>query len=376
MVDVRDTKDFLLPALSPDNNLKIRNQLEIWSPNLVKTIKTINWSVAQILDSELLRDIISTSFDYFIEVSRNYLNDIISQKDSNIWVENFIKYINLFYLLLNVKKIYNTSPRDWFQDFYNSKHNDQLLRIIMPNWKDLPFLDITTWWSCHNFSIIFKDFFDKLWVDSKIIFCNPVSNHSFLIFNIMWEYYSVDPLFRGKEFIKKIKIGDTIRIWFEYLWRIVSIEPNFNVDYSSIKWENNDYKFTDLVTEKSAEDFSKKLDNRIVKYIIFEMYVNSINDTFRLYIWNEYWNKYEITICIWGREIKYLLNKNKLWKVFKNIWNDSSNTEVLSTLIKYVYEKKWNKQNISLNEILEQINIISNMIKRSDIEKLLNLKLD
>ncbi len=372
--NIEDTSDFLLPALTPENIAIIKEELETWSPDLINTIKTVNLSVSNLLDTELLKTIISTSFDFFIKTSKEYLDDIISNKSWNIWIENFIKYINLFYLLLNVKKIYNTSPKEDFYNFYNSEYNDQLLKLIIPKWKELPFLDITTWWSCHNFSILFKDFFDKLWMKSKIIFCNPVSNHSFLVVNIMWEYYSVDPLFRWKEFIKKIKKWDKIRIGFDYIWEIVNIDPIFNVEYFNIKDPNkHNTKFTNLKTEKSAENFSKKLDNRKIKYIIFETYIETLKWTFRIYIWNENWNNIDIDIYLWKKEVHYTIKKNKLSKIFNNINKDISNNDILSLLINYVYKFKWKKQSIKLPEILSEIKLISDMIKRKDLIKLLGL---
>lgn len=371
MWDSKPDEWFLLPALTELRALEIERELvDWWIPKLVWLIKTINSAVKMtvqwLLDFESTQLLISTSFDRFIEICRWYYNDIISWNKWNIWIDNFINYINLLFLILNVKKLYNTSPRDSFHDFYSLKCNTQLLRTVIPRWQDLPFLDITTWWSCHNYSIMFRDFFKKIWINSEIIFCNPVSNHSFLVIEIKGKYYQVDPLFNWKSFIKRINIWDQVQIWFEQYWKIVSFSP-FSVEWF-ISWSQQEVSRSELRTFNDGDSFSTMLDKRNVRYIIVENYLNTIGGTFRIELLRELWEVLEINISIWDIEVSYKLKTGKIRRLFdfSSLWQYSSE-KILSDIICFLYRKNWLHQELELDHILSNIWNIADMIKREDL---------
>ena len=371
MWDSKPDEWFLLPALTELRAWEIKKELiDWWIPSLVWLIKAINDTVKMkvewLLDSESTQLLISTSFDRFIEICKWYYEDIISWNKWNIWIDNFIKYINLLFLILNVKKIYNTSPRDSFHDFYDLECNTQLLRTVIPRWQDLPFLDITTWWSCHNYTIMFRDFFDKIWINSKIIFCNPISNHSFLIIEIKWEYYQVDPLFNWKSFIKRVNIWDQLQVWFEHYWRIVSFSP-FSVEWF-IAWSSQEVSRAELRTFNDWDSFSTMLDKRNVRYIILENYLNTIGSTFRIELLRELWEVLEINISIWDIKVSYKLKTEKIRRLFdfRSIWS-SSNEKILSDTISFIYRKNWLHQQLGLENILSNIWNIAHMINRADL---------
>ncbi len=362
----------LFPALG-EQSWDIEANLENWAQDLAAYIKTVNFSIIWLLESNSYLSIISNSFDQFTQKVKDFYDAIINDKHWNIWKENFIKYLNFLFLLLNVRKIYNTSPRDSFSEFQKSPCNDQLVRMVIPKWQDLPFLDITTWGSCHNYSIIFKDFFSQLWIDSTIIYCNPVSNHSFLLVNIFWEYYMVDPLFNEKWFITKVSVWDQIQIWFDHYWIIKSFNPFF-VDRFKI-WENDIVRSNQLKTFDDSELFANRMDERDIKYIITENYINSIMWTFKLEIWKENGDNFFIRLNYWEDEQSFTLNFRKIANLFKwvNI-RGLSNRAIIMEIIKYTYSKIWKKVGIPLDIVEKCVWEIAYMIKRDDLLSLLNLK--
>lgn len=262
----------LMPAFEPEEAKHIIESLSKERNDIVKLIRSINGAITNILGSEEeLRACIDVSFEQFIKVTSNFYNDIINEKEGNIWKENFVKYVNLFFELLRIKKIYNTCPKDSFRDFYETSQNDQLLKIILPYERNLPTFSFTSWGSCHNFSILFKDYFDKLWIPSNIVFCYPYSNHSFVLCKIFEKYYILDTLLKpGKEPLFEVKEWDEVHagihtnVWISRIGEDLSLK----VKKISTHHYEDDYPTKELYSFKTIEPFVEKLDNRKIKYII------------------------------------------------------------------------------------------------------------
>ena len=375
MSDKRDWKPSLLlfPPLNPTDSSEKLAELESQVPRLTSLVRNIEGRVLSLVEWWDYKGHLSKSFRYFTMYARAYYHDIVNWKEWNIWEENFIKYINWLFQILEVRRVYNTSPRVDFSEFRKYKSWDKFASLIVPKWHDLPFMDYTTWWSCHNYSMMFREFFQTLWVETSIIFCNPVSNHSFLLVKMFWKHYLVDPLFNRRDFMREINIWDKIQIWFSYFWRIKSFSPVFSVDYFHESSED-DISHSTLRTIDSSEAFANELDNRDIKYIIIENYINESKVPFRLEIWKESWNNFFVSIWLWNIELEYNLNFRKVANLYR--WldiNSLTNNEIIKILVESVYKTKWNKQWISLDNILKYILNCSDTIKRRDLLMLLNL---
>jgi len=103
--------------------------------------------------------IIHDLFENFINKSEVFYKDIVEWKDDNIWYEKFVQVVNLFFSALKVKKFYNTVPKESFNEFSETDLNDQIIKITLPLETDDHFYSKVTGWSCHNWSILFHDYF-------------------------------------------------------------------------------------------------------------------------------------------------------------------------------------------------------------------------
>lgn len=366
----------LFPALIQKHAWEIEGALKKEVPEMLSAIKLVNNSINQILNLDNYKEFISDSFNVFILNAKNYYDSIVKWEEWNIWKENFVKYINLLFLFLRVRKLYNTSPRDSFSDFYDMELSERFLKLVIPKWIELPFLNTSTWWSCHNYSMVFKDFFDILWIDSKVIFCNPISNHSFVLANIFWKYYIIDPLFNKKWFIEEVNVWDTIKLWFISEWEIKELSSNLLKIIHHKEFSSED-KIEKLVIFDSIDDFKKILDNRIIKYIIFEYFSEKEQEIFRFELSNEFMDKLNIETFLWNLHFKYQIKIHKIKEFFKdkNI-EELSNYDIILHIIKKVYKCKsiWKKPIISEEKTLEHIKLFADMIKREDLLELLKLK--
>lgn len=299
------------------------DEIEIWRLSAQFNLVLFKWDYSE-------KDRISNIdgiFRAFTKISNRIYNDILSR--NNHWdIDNFITLINIFLKLLKVKYVYNTIPRQGFSDFHWNRDHTQILQLTLPRWEDVWDRRISHWGSCHNWSIVFKEYFDELDIPSSIILCHPFSNHSFTLFSIWWRFFASDPILKPwNEQIYEVKQGDKIFVWMTTLWEITSLgTDNWKCTISIEVWKTDRrgdyYVDEELKSYDSLDQFSRDLEKRDINYVIFWYRLND-NRWFKIDFSRESWREIEILIELWEGENKKTFRRRIQMKKF--IWNFLSN---------------------------------------------------
>ncbi len=271
-------------------------------------------------EKELLSNI-DGIFTAFVKFSQERFKDLVER-----WTpeeaRKFIFLVNTFLNLLKVKKVYNNIPRQDFTDFSSNRDHTQVLQLTLPRWENIWERTINHWGSCHNWSIIFKQYLDTLGIRSSIIFCNPFSNHSFTLLELSWKYYIIDPLLKvWDDMVFEVTwdicsndVDDkwrrnTIFIWQTASWKITNIEDwwdnelNIEMAYSrpGRRWELYDDRKS-LRPYSSVSDFCNDLDSREIEYIIL-WYRLADGNWFELDFNREGWSIMSLEITYWEESL-------------------------------------------------------------------------
>lgn len=302
-------------------------------------------------------------FDAFSRFSQEKFHDLV-KKGTPEDAEKFIFLINTFLKLLKIKKVYNNIPRQDFTDFSKNKDHSQLLQITIPRMEDIWDRWMSHGGSCHNWSIIFKQYFERLWIRSRIIFCNPFSNHSFTLLELKGKYYIFDPLlkvwsdivfevtdgpqqsnklttYKNKSQVRK---KNEIFIWQKVKTRIVKIIDNWDDLNLEVSFETTDkkgypaYNNQSLVSYKSEQDFAWDLDKREVEYIIFG-YRLSDHRGFEIDFNRE-----------WGRKIDFEMKITEDSEELSKISISMENDKFLVKFLEWFFSRKFSRK--SIQEIL------------------------
>jgi len=332
-----------------------------------------HWMLKEIVWTEGEKiSIINNLFENFTRKTCILYDDIVNWKEWNIWYDKFIKVVNLFFSSLKVKKFYNTIPKESFEDFSKTDLNDQIIKITLPLDTDDHFYSKVSWWSCHNWSILFNDYFTKLWVESEIILLNPISNHSFIKVKVWEKYYVMDPLYKiSKEPLFEIKKWSKLRIGSDEFWIVKDLEKFKidiveDVDNSAIIKRNIVPKiYTD------NEDFTKNLDNRDVEYIICWYNIAETRELFEINFEHFRWNKIVFNFEKWDWKWKFQITQDSIKKRFKwqNI-EDLTNNDILKKIIKISQKDK----QFAKVWVFENLETISDKLNREQFLKFLGFK--
>ena len=351
-----------------EKNEKLREIIE----NLNRIIWWTHWMVTELVWTEVEKIwIIHDLFANFTEKTWKFFSNISEKKEWNIWYKNFVQVVNLFFSALRVKKFYNTIPKESFTEFSSTELNDQIVKITLPLDTDNHFYSKTTWWSCHNWSILFHDYFDKIWIESEIVLLNPISNHSFTKVKIWEKYFVMDPLYKmWKEPLFEIKVWSKVRIWSDEFWIIKDLEDfKFDVtedfEGSWVVKRNVSPKF---FTEN--KNFTEVLDNRKIDYIICWYNIAETRELFEVNFEHFRWNKIVFNFEKWDWKWKFQITQDSIRKRFK--WQDVenlTNNEILKKIVKIVkkdqqFEKAW---------VFENLETISEKLNRNQFLKFLGL---
>lgn len=331
-----------------------------------------HWAVTEIVWTEAEKMwIIHDLFENFIDKTWEIYSDIIEWKEWNIWYEKFVKVINLFFSAMKIKKFYNTIPKESFTDFTTTDLNDQIVKIILPLDTDDHFYSKVTWWSCHNWSILFHDYFEKLWIESDIIFLNPVSNHSFTKVKIWEKYYVMDPLYKmWKEPLFEIKIWSKLRVWSDEFWIVKNLD-NFKFDVISDDEDSNIIK-RNVAPKffKEDLDFTNFLDNRDVNYIICGYNIAETRELFEIDFNLLKYNVLSFEFKKWDLKFNFELAKKKLFRLNNMNLDEMSNLEILIEVVKLAQKNKDFQENVDI----EHLEVVAEKLNRNQFLKFLGLK--
>lgn len=369
----------LMPSYTEDER---RWKLEkIWEKNekLREIIENLNciiwwthWMVTEIVWNEWEKVwIINDLFDNFTKKTWWFYSNILENKEWNIWYENFVQVVNLFFSALRVKKFYNTIPKESFKEFSETDLNDQIIKITLPLDTDNHFYSKVSWWSCHNWSILFHDYFDKIWIESEIVLLNPISNHSFTKVKIWEKYFVMDPLYKmWKEPLFEIKIWSKVRVWSDEFWIVTKLDP-FRFDVIS------DDKYEDIIKRNVSpkffnedSDFTNFLDNREVNYVICWYNIAETRELFEIDFKLLKENVLEFKFEKWDWKFEFQIAKKKLFRLTKMNLDEKTNLDILEEVIKIAQKSKI----VNEANILENLETISDKLNREQFLEFLGLK--
>lgn len=228
---------------------------------------------------------IDSIFETFMEFSMKKFDTLVEKWDEEE-AKEFIHFINFLLKLLKIKKVYNNIPRQDFTRFAENEDHTQILQLTLPRWEDLGENSLTHGGSCHNWSIVFKQYFDQLGITSSIIFCNPFSNHSFTLLELKWKYYIFDPVLRvWWNYISEVTdnpndeqnqwVRNTIFVWMNQEWVIQKIFKDISwmlnleveVQKNTPRWWEEHISDA-LFPYDDIGEFTTDLDMREIDYII------------------------------------------------------------------------------------------------------------
>lgn len=225
-------------------------------------------------ETELVSEV-DAIFNVFVSYSLEKFH-WIQDKESHELTKKFIYMVNFFLKLLKIKKIYNTIPRQDFTDFYKNEDHTQILQLSLRRDEDIGSNRMSHGGSCHNWSIIFKEYFDELAIKSSVIFCRPFSNHSFTLVELWNSYYIFDPILRRwNDYLFEIKVWSSIFVGQDVLWRIKNIVSdsdgnlNLEIEISKNKKGFEEWAQGTLQSYSDLDQFVNDLDTREINYIVF-----------------------------------------------------------------------------------------------------------
>jgi len=152
------------------------------------------------------------------------------------------------------------------------------------------------WWSCHNWSILYYNILEFLWIKSRFI---VFWVYSFLIFLYKWKWYYFDTNHSVKFYPQLLEIWTKVDIGNWEYWIVKQIYPNFIVKNNNLEKKANNLF-------KSKKIFIDYLDKR-KKDSIFVEYTSL----------DEQWKKtYKLEIYIFRKKITIIISTlNKEWNV-------------------------------------------------------------
>lgn len=231
---------------------------------------------------------------------------------------------------LKTKKLYVSYPLRKLLDFDKLNITDKLRDIVIPKESnDINRFEDISWWNCHNWTILYKEIFDKLKINNSIVLFEPLTAHSLLLVEINWKYYVSDTEWLKKFNFESLEIWKKISIW-NHLWaEITSLDPlKFDISKSHqvIKYNFIPYKYE----EKSK--FINFIDNKIRDYFLLEYSNKDDNWENKLasFMITKSRNRLNITINWIFRKTKELsLAIDKI-----KILDDMTNLEIIKYLVR------------------------------------------
>jgi hypothetical protein len=292
-------------------------------------------------------------FNHLVWLKNKELIDIrlLSNKSNN---EIKDKY-NYDYLLnmdpFNVlKKIYSSNPYYSYYNFDKLRFIDQISSLYEEKTTDILYSDNVRWWSCHNWSIIYSNFLEKLGIKSRFVIFGV---HSFLIFPYKWKWYNFDTNHNVKFYPQILEIWKKIDIWDGQFWIVEQIYPKFIVKVNNLESKQSDKLFI------KKERFINYLDNRKKTYILVE-YTSFEKDKKNI-------NKLEICISNWKLKIEFTnwvikkLIKFKNYKIRNYIIKNKNKWIVFTTrsILFKIFDKTWFSKLKSNKVILGMLKVIN-----------------
>lgn len=236
--------------------------------------------------------------------SKKLINIELLSKKSKINKEKEYDYKSNVDPFNVLKKVYSSSPYINYSNFDKLPLHKQISSLYEEKKTNNLVSDNLKWWSCHNWSIIYSNILNLLWIKSRFI---VFWVHSFLIFSYKWKWYYFDTNHNVKFYPQPLENWTKIDIWDGEFWTVKKIYPNFVVENNNcLKKSNKNFR--------SKDRFVNYLDKKKKKNILVEY--NSLDETwkktFKLEIYILNW-KLNIIISyldndgtwIYKKEIKY-----------------------------------------------------------------------
>jgi len=313
-------------------------------------LKEIPWFWEDKNRTTSLRDKIAQETCYlltqenFYEKIEEYLRRL---KNRNFRIEN-IDQVNRIFKFINYrlkkKKLYISPPIMDLKDFCNLSLSEQFNQLLIDKEENiLNSENNISWWNCHNWTIIYKEIFDYLWINNQIITFEPYSPHSVIIFELNWNYYISDVNKWEKFHFEKLESKKAFDIWSNYEAIFLSYSPpNFLIltDNSSISYKANTFckeDFINYINSKKRENIFIAYHNKNRNEIVFFVRISR----WKLKISIENISRKPIEISIDKMKIKDFIAENMtIYEIFEYIFQKTKNSNLLKNeVLKWLFSK-------------------------------------
>jgi len=170
----------------------------------------------------------------------------VKKIENNVF-EQIIIFVNFLYRKLNAKYLFNTISRNDVNVFNEMTIWDKLESTLYRKWKIWE--NYNTWCCCKHYTLLFKDFFDRLeekWLNiSSYLYAEKTNwfNHTWMVVIFNWRNYIVDTTYYNKKLMQPLD-----ELWEKYFKRMQFLS---NIDEKDI---GNDVKLI-------AQDYTEHNDN-------------------------------------------------------------------------------------------------------------------
>lgn len=280
----------------------------------------------------------------FYEKIEEYLRRL---KNRNFRIEN-IDQVNRIFKFINYrlkkKKLYISPPIMDLKDFCNLSLSKQFNQLLIDKEENiLNSENNISWWNCHNWTIIYKEIFDSLWINSQIINFEPYSPHSVIIFELNWDYYISDVNKWEKFHFEKLESWKTFDIGSNYEAIFESYSPpKFSIltDNSSIPYKATSFNkkdFIDYINNKKRENIFITYHNETKKEVILFIRISR----WKLKISIENISRRPIEISIDKMKIRDFIDENMtIYEIFEYIFQRTKNSNLLKNeVLKWLFSK-------------------------------------
>lgn len=296
--------------------------------------KKIRWrivpSINKIIDQETTLDWTKKWYEIIFKYVKNEIKNGINTNDPNN-ISKIFDTINSMTSKLNTKKLYVSYPSRTLEQYSNLNLVNKLKDIVIPKYEsEIHNQTDTAWWNCHNWTLLYKEIFDELKIDNKIILFEPQTAHSLLLVEINWAYFIADTEWQNKFNFDKIEVWESISIWNHLSAYIKSFYP-FKTDVSKKHIDIAD-NFKPKVYE-NKKDFINFIDKKERDYFLLEYNEhNEETNEKKLKSFMVSFNNMKIVILI-----EWIFPKDKTISLWKDkIPKDSNltNLEIIQYIVK------------------------------------------
>lgn len=222
-------------------------------------------------------------------------NDIKKPETQKEVFEQIISFFNNIFSDIEIKKFYNNIPKTDLQSYSKKTLWEKFMHNIYGKQRKLFYKDIIEWGDCYYWTVLFKEFFDKLekiWMNIQtniFLYDNKWWGHAWVTINFQWKDYIIDISWFNANFGDLViqSIDDLNKKSESNLFDNFSCEKIKQYKKQKSKKHKNEIiffsniqDFVENVSKKEISnavvEFNPNLDGESSKNIRFDFYPNKI----------------------------------------------------------------------------------------------------